>query len=113
MPKRGPRFTQEKKLAIVKEGEKNGVNAVCAKYGISDQSYRLWRYKANGTEPWSDAYQKTALFPRKAQNPRRRLRRPRDSSHDLFPLEKAVWFLRISTSWQAKTIDQGRDERNN
>jgi transposase-like protein len=51
MRKRGPRFTQEEKLAIVKEGEKNGLNAVCAKYGISDQSYRLWRYKAYGIRP--------------------------------------------------------------
>src|SRR5215469_10022888 len=45
MPKRGPRFTQEEKLAILKEGEKNGVKAVCAKYGVSDQTRR---YKAHG-----------------------------------------------------------------
>ena len=32
MPKRGPRFTQQERLAIVKEGEKDGVKAVCAKY---------------------------------------------------------------------------------
>jgi len=35
--KRDPRFTEEEKLAIVKEGEKTGVKAVCAKYGFSDQ----------------------------------------------------------------------------
>jgi hypothetical protein len=34
-----PRFTEKEKLAIVKEGEKNGVKAVCAKYDISTQSY--------------------------------------------------------------------------
>jgi hypothetical protein len=34
MPKRGPRFTQEERLAIVKEGEKDGINAVCAKYAL-------------------------------------------------------------------------------
>jgi transposase-like protein len=38
-----PRFTEKEKLAIVKEGEKNGINAVCAKYDISDQAYREWR----------------------------------------------------------------------
>ena len=48
MPKRGPRFTQEEKLAILKEGEKNGVKAVCAKYGVNDQT---WRYKAHGIRP--------------------------------------------------------------
>jgi hypothetical protein len=36
MSKRGPRFTEKEKLAIIKEGKKNGVKAVCAKYGISD-----------------------------------------------------------------------------
>jgi transposase-like protein len=34
---RGPRFSEKEKLAIVKEGEKVGVKAVCAKYGISTQ----------------------------------------------------------------------------
>ena len=43
--RRGPRFNEEQKLAIVKEGEKTGVETVCAKYGISDQSYRNLRYK--------------------------------------------------------------------
>jgi hypothetical protein len=38
-------------LAILKEGEKNGFKAVCAKYDTSTQSYRLWRYKAEGTKP--------------------------------------------------------------
>jgi transposase-like protein len=46
MSKRGPHFSEKEKLAILNEGEKNGVAAVCAKYGISDQSYRNWRYKA-------------------------------------------------------------------
>src|ERR1700741_123077 len=51
MPKRGPRFSEKEKLAILKEGEKNGVKAVCAKYGISDQTYRAWRYQAAGIQP--------------------------------------------------------------
>jgi transposase-like protein len=50
MSRRGPRFNEEQKLAILKEGEKNGVKAVCAKYDTSTQSYRLWRYKAQGTK---------------------------------------------------------------
>ena len=44
-------FYPRKKLAILKEGEKNGVSSVCAKYGISDQSYRAWRYQASGIQP--------------------------------------------------------------
>jgi transposase-like protein len=51
MSRRGPRFNEEQKLAIVKEGEKTGVETVCAKYGISDQSYRNWRHRAYGTQP--------------------------------------------------------------
>ena len=51
MSKRGPRFTEKEKLAILKEGEKNGVKAVCAKYGVSEQTYRVWRYKIKGIEP--------------------------------------------------------------
>jgi Transposase len=51
MSKRGPRFSEREKLATLKEGEKNSVKAVCAKYGISDQSYRLWRYKVKGIQP--------------------------------------------------------------
>jgi len=51
MSKRGPRFSEKERLAIVKEGEKNDIEAVCAKYDISHQSYRLWRYKANGIKP--------------------------------------------------------------
>jgi len=51
MSRRGPRFNEAEKLAIVKEGEKNGVRAVCVKYGISDQSFRLWRYKVRGIQP--------------------------------------------------------------
>jgi transposase-like protein len=30
------RFTEEEKLTIIAEGEKNGVRDVCAKYGIRD-----------------------------------------------------------------------------
>src|SRR6516164_9876437 len=45
------RFTEEEKLTIIAEGEKNGVRAVCARYGISDQIYRIWRYKAQGIKP--------------------------------------------------------------
>src|SRR5215470_17995521 len=48
MSKRGPRFTEKEKLAILKEGEGNGVNAVCAQYGMSDQTRR---YKAHGVMP--------------------------------------------------------------
>lgn len=44
-------LVKKKKLAIVKEGEKTGVEAVCAKYDITDQSYRFWRYKALGIRP--------------------------------------------------------------
>ena len=51
MSRRGPRFSEKEKLVIVKEGQKNGVKAVCARYGISTQSYRLWRYKARGIQP--------------------------------------------------------------
>ena len=50
MSKRGPRFTEKEKLAILKEGEKNGVKAVCAKYGVSEQTYQVWRYKTKGIE---------------------------------------------------------------
>jgi transposase-like protein len=55
MSRRGPRFNEEQKLAIVKEGEKTGVETVCAKYGISDQSYRNWRYKVLGIRRRSPA----------------------------------------------------------
>jgi transposase-like protein len=48
MSKCGPRFSEKEKLAILKEGEGNGVNAVCAKYGMSDQTLR---YKAHGVRP--------------------------------------------------------------
>jgi transposase-like protein len=51
MSKRGPRFTQQEKLAILKEGEKTGVKAVCGKYGVSQGAYRFWKYKARGIEP--------------------------------------------------------------
>jgi transposase-like protein len=44
MAKRGPcrrrLFNKEEKLAIVKEGEKTGVKAVCTKYDICDETYR-------------------------------------------------------------------------
>jgi transposase-like protein len=39
------RFSKEQELDIVLEGEKNGLKAVCTKYRISDQTYRLWRRK--------------------------------------------------------------------
>ena len=45
------RFTEEEKLAIIKEGQKIGAKAVCAKYDISGRSYRVWRYKAQGIKP--------------------------------------------------------------
>ena len=42
---------EEEKLTIIAEGEKAGVRIVCAKYDISDQTYRDWRYKAQGIKP--------------------------------------------------------------
>jgi transposase-like protein len=45
------RFTDEEKLAIIKEGEKTGVKAVCAKYDICDETYRRWRYNALKIKP--------------------------------------------------------------
>jgi transposase-like protein len=45
------RFTEEEKLTILKEGGKVGASAVCANYGIGDQTYRRWRYKALGIKP--------------------------------------------------------------
>ena len=51
MRKRRPHYSQEERLAIIKEGETNGVKAVCAKYWISDQTYRIWRYKVQGLQP--------------------------------------------------------------
>jgi hypothetical protein len=47
MSKRAPRFSEKEKLAILKEGEKNGVKADCAKYRVSDRTYRIRRYKAH------------------------------------------------------------------
>ena len=55
MSKRGPRFSEKEKLAILKEGKKNGVKAVCAKYGVRA---RNGKYSVNGilsascTDPW-------------------------------------------------------------
>lgn len=49
-------FTKEEKLAIVKEGEKTDGKAVCAKYGFSDQAYRVWRYKAGGIQPFGGTF---------------------------------------------------------
>jgi hypothetical protein len=51
MSKRSPLFSEKEKLAILEEGEKNGVKAVRAKYDISDQTYRKWRYKVLGIKP--------------------------------------------------------------
>ena len=45
------RFTEEEKLTIIAEGQKTGVKTVCAKYDISDQTYRDWRYKTLGIKP--------------------------------------------------------------
>jgi hypothetical protein len=38
-------------LAILEEAENVDVNEVCAKYEISAQTYRVWRYKASGIKP--------------------------------------------------------------
>jgi hypothetical protein len=38
MSKRGPGFSEKERLAILEEGEKNGINAVCVKYRVSDQT---------------------------------------------------------------------------
>ena len=56
MSKRGSRFTKEEKLAIVKEGEKTDGKAVCAKYGFSDQAYRVRRYKTGGIQPFGGTF---------------------------------------------------------
>ena len=45
------RFNEEEKLTIIAEGQKAGVRAICAKYDISDQTYRDWRYKTLGIKP--------------------------------------------------------------
>jgi transposase-like protein len=36
---------------LVRRAQKTGVKAVCAKYDICDQTYRVWRYKAQGIKP--------------------------------------------------------------
>jgi transposase-like protein len=41
MSRRGPRFSEKEKLAIVKQGEKTGVKAVCAKYDNCSQTYHI------------------------------------------------------------------------
>jgi transposase-like protein len=51
MAKRGPEYSQKERLAIVKEGEKVGVEAVCVKYDICSQTYRNWLYSVYGIEP--------------------------------------------------------------
>jgi transposase-like protein len=51
MSRRGQRFSEKEKLTIIAEGEKSGVKTVCAKYDISDRTYRKWRYKAQGIKP--------------------------------------------------------------
>jgi transposase-like protein len=45
------RFTKEEKLTIIAEGQKIGVKTVSAKYDISDETYRRWRYKAQAIKP--------------------------------------------------------------
>jgi putative transposase len=35
--------TKAEKLAILKEGEKNGISATCRKYGIYEASYYQWK----------------------------------------------------------------------
>jgi transposase-like protein len=45
------RFTKEEKLTTIAEGQKIGVKTVSAKYDISDETYRHWRYKAEGIKP--------------------------------------------------------------
>jgi transposase-like protein len=45
------RFTKEEKLTTIAEGQKIGVKTVSAKYDISDETYRHWRYKAQGIKP--------------------------------------------------------------
>jgi putative transposase len=39
--------TNSEKLAILKEGEKNGISTTCRKYGIYEASYYQWRNKFN------------------------------------------------------------------
>ena len=45
------RFSEEEKLKVIAEGQKTGAKAVCAKYDIGEQTYRRWRYKAQGIKP--------------------------------------------------------------
>jgi hypothetical protein len=45
-------------LAILEEAENVDVNEVCAKYEISAQTYRVWRYKSLRNQT------KEALLPR-------------------------------------------------
>lgn len=45
------RFTEEEKLTIIAEGEKTDAKIVCAKYDIHEETYRRWRYKAQGIKP--------------------------------------------------------------
>jgi transposase-like protein len=64
------RFSEEDKLAIVEEGEKHGAKVVCAKYGFSDSTYRLWRYKAKGIQPrkWRSPEEKLRILEESYQN---------------------------------------------
>ena len=45
LPRRGRpgRFSQEQKLAILKEASQNGISRVCAAYGIHPQTYYYWK----------------------------------------------------------------------
>jgi hypothetical protein len=53
MSKRGARFTEKEKLAILKEGEKNGVKAVCAKTGWQIQHAGETLYCPTGDPRWN------------------------------------------------------------
>jgi len=86
MSKGGPRFSEKEKLAIVKEGEKTGVKAVCAKYGCSERAYRIWTCTAYGIY-LSDYYRWKQKFqfqksPRRSFSEQERLQIIKDAIRD-------------------------------
>jgi putative transposase len=44
------RFSEEKKIEILREGQATTVKAVCAKHNLSEATYYGWRKKYGGME---------------------------------------------------------------